>query len=147
MPNRRIEKLSVVVDGAKFCPEGYHCAPFTFKLANKALSFRHRCQVMPVNYYFVDFEKSSSFSDSDIDMENIRVEREGLHPLSYLICPGEVQELNRPRPIDPFALDVYSTGRMLMKLVMVRDKPLMFRSSNVDFLAIRSNGLRPSALE
>ncbi|KDR80043.1 hypothetical protein GALMADRAFT_136599 [Galerina marginata CBS 339.88] len=97
--------LNLMMDPTKVIPGGFHFARKSFQddLKNRIV-YHDRRSVAPVRYYFIDYETAQRFSLGEQCVGIMGQER-------------NVPEMSDTVPYDPFKLDVYQLGAVILRLI------------------------------
>jgi hypothetical protein len=102
--------LNLMMDETHIVPKGSHFArPESHDGTHYNLTWRHRCTVAPVDYYYIDLGLSSWWP-------------QGPEHAAILGISGQykdVPELSRTVPYNPFKVDIYQLGRTILEVVKV----------------------------
>jgi hypothetical protein len=100
-----------MMDESRVVPKGSHYArDYSHDGVKYNLTWRHRCTVTPVRYYYIDFGLSAWFPD-------------GLENASATGIAGQIKDVPdflSPAPYNPFKVDVYQLGRTFLDVIKVR---------------------------
>jgi hypothetical protein len=101
-----------MMDASKAIPKGFHFGNwFSHDGVNfDKFQWRDRWSVRPVNYYFIDFGLSFRYRAG---LKNIR-------DLGIFGQDKTVPERSLTVPYDPFKLDIYQLGNVIIKVAGVR---------------------------
>jgi hypothetical protein len=98
-----------MMDETRVVPKGSHFSrSFSHDGVYSNLTWRHRCTVAPVNYFYIDFGLSSWHASH--------------HESDTLGVAGQLKnipELSDTVPYNPFTLDIYQLGRTIMDVIKV----------------------------
>lgn len=122
------------MDYSKTVPKGTHfCRRYTHDGVNPNFSWRDRWSVRPTNYYFIDFGLSRQYRG----LKNIAV-------TGLLGQDRDVPELSLDVPYDPFKVDIYQLGNVILKVVNVSPVSLsraIYQSSFCRYTRVSSHSL------
>ncbi|TEB08738.1 hypothetical protein FA13DRAFT_1145981 [Coprinellus micaceus] len=100
---------NVLIDPTRLLPDGFHpwepgAPPEGRRNMYKTFKWKSRWSVRPNRYYVIDFGMSQRYS-----------KREGVLALGALGQDRTVPEMSNTVPYDPFPMDVYQFGNMLLR--------------------------------
>lgn len=99
-----------MMDTSKVIPKGFHFAePFTHDGVTWKFEWRDRWSVRPVQYHFIDFGLSYRYPRGRTNIKDIGI----------LGQDKTVPELSLTVPYDPFKLDIYQLGNVIIGVVNV----------------------------
>jgi hypothetical protein len=106
-----------MMDATNLIPQGFHHADKRSHDGNpySEFSYKTRMSVAPVPYYFIDFGLSSRFSS--FEDRRLVVGKVGQN---YF-----VPEFSSTVPYDPFPVDIYQVGGVIMNMVEVNRVSLL----------------------
>jgi hypothetical protein len=100
-----------MMDESRVIPKGSHYARInSHDGVGYNLTWRHRCVVAPVDYYYIDFGLSASFPDGKETATNFGVVGQ----------VKSVPELSDTVPYNPFQVDIYQLGFTILEVIEVR---------------------------
>ncbi|KAF8165766.1 kinase-like domain-containing protein [Crassisporium funariophilum] len=125
---------NIMMDGRPIFPQGWHpimerYTPDYTWLAKRLARIDH-----PVRYLFIDFGFSHRFLPGQRHVV-----------LDYGGADGDVPELLKDQPYDPFKLDVYTLANIFMKQFHQKYLGLEFLGELVDFMRVEKPSKRPTA--
>lgn len=98
------------MDISKAVPKGYHFAePHTHDGFTWKFEWRDRWSIRPVQYYFIDFGLSCQYPPGLTDIKD-----SGIYGQDKT-----VPEFAHTAPYDPFKLDIYQLGNVIVKVSQV----------------------------
>jgi hypothetical protein len=99
-----------MMDESRVIPKGSHFA-INDSHDGRAfnLTWRHRCSVAPVDYYYIDFGLSGWFPDG----------KETAARLGVVGQVKKVPELSDTIPYNPFEVDIYQLGYTVLEVIKV----------------------------
>ncbi|KAG5351820.1 hypothetical protein C0989_004812 [Termitomyces sp. Mn162] len=104
-------KLNIMMDASKVIPRGVHFAnTFTHDGVKYGLKWHPRWSVRPVQYYFIDFGLSKRYANDELETIT------GLNGQDR-----SVPELLVDRPYDPWKVDVYQLGNVVLQTIKKYD--------------------------
>ncbi|RDB27810.1 hypothetical protein Hypma_002172 [Hypsizygus marmoreus] len=104
--------FNLMMDGSKVIPKGFHFfRPYTHDGVTFKLDWRERGSVKPNKYYFIDFGLSSRYP----------AHIQGIRDTGILGQDRSVPEASITVPYDPFKVDVYQLGNVILELVKEYD--------------------------
>ncbi|KAF8508935.1 hypothetical protein BU17DRAFT_56469 [Hysterangium stoloniferum] len=128
--------FNIMMDATNLIPRGFHHVDTHSHDGNRYSKFTYktRISVAPVQYYFIDFGLSSRFSS----FEGRRLVI-GTVGQNYF-----VPEFSSPVPYDPFPIDIYQVGGVIMNLVEIYYGLNIFRPLAMAMMQ-KDPALRPDA--
>ncbi|KAG5718468.1 hypothetical protein E4T56_gene8747 [Termitomyces sp. T112] len=104
-------QLNIMMDASKVIPRGVHFAnTFTHDGVKYGLKWHPRWSVRPVQYYFIDFGLSKRYANDELETIT------GLNGQDR-----SVPELLVDRPYDPWKVDVYQLGNVVLQIIKKYD--------------------------
>jgi hypothetical protein len=102
-----------MMDTSKVIPKGFHFAFWRSHdgVVTKRFEWRERWSVRPIQYYFIDFGLSCHYPAG---LTNIR-------DLGIFGQDKTVPERSLTVPYDPFKLDIYQLGNVIIQVAEVRE--------------------------
>ncbi|KAJ7195871.1 kinase-like domain-containing protein [Mycena rebaudengoi] len=99
---------NMVMDEPPVVPNGSHFArPSTHRGSFGLFSWRKRCSVGPLNYWYIDFGNSDLYPEGT----------EKARTLGLLRNCKEIQELSNTVPYNPFKVDVCQLGIVILEVI------------------------------
>ncbi|KAJ7289090.1 hypothetical protein C8J57DRAFT_1706014 [Mycena rebaudengoi] len=99
---------NMVMDEPPVVPKGSHFArPSTHRGSFGLFSWRKRCSVGPLNYWYIDFGNSDLYPEGT----------EKARTLGLLRNCKEIQELSNTVPYNPFKVDVCQLGIVILEVI------------------------------
>ncbi|KAF8520911.1 hypothetical protein BU17DRAFT_46124, partial [Hysterangium stoloniferum] len=128
--------LNIMMDATNLIPQGFHHADTRSHDGNRYSEFNYktRTSVAPVQYYFIDFGLSSRFSNFEDRRLVVGTGGQG----------RSVPELSSTVPYDPFSVDIYQVGGVIMELVEIYYGLKVFRPLVMAMIQ-KDPALRPAA--
>lgn len=112
---------NMMMDPTNVVPAGFHFGRHWTSDGIHDWTPRHRCQVAPVRYYFIDFEFSMWFPEPEKAQVTGRW--------------GQIKtvpEMQKPEPYNPFKADVYQVGASFLMIFKVASFLISTVSSSID---------------
>jgi hypothetical protein len=101
---------NLMMDESRVVPRGSHFArPYGHDGVEYNLTWRHRCTVAPVKYYYIDFGLSIWYPNGQ---ENARA-------TGVVGQIKDVPDFSAPAPYNPFKVDIYQLGRTFLDVIKV----------------------------
>ena len=116
-------KLNLMMDASHVVPKGSHFIhDFGHDGVNCNLTWRHRCVVAPVQYFYIDFGLSMWHPHG----------HESAKALGVVGQIKDIPELSDTVAYNPFKLDICQLGRTVLKVIKVNDSAtiMFFKHSN-----------------
>lgn len=99
-----------MMDESRVVPKGSHFGrPYSHDGCGFNLTWRHRCSVAPVDYYYIDFGLSAWYPDGKEDALRIGVVGQ----------VKSVPELSATVPYNHFKVDIYQLGYTILEVIEV----------------------------
>ncbi|KAJ6498151.1 kinase-like domain-containing protein [Mycena vitilis] len=128
---------NIMVDATRMIPLGWHfIAPYSHCGTKVGIRSRPRSSVRPVNYYIIDFGLSQEYF---VPPEDIRV-------VGKYGQDKTVPELSHSVAYNPFKVDVYQLGNVIMELIERYDGLEIFREL-AESMTRQNPDERPTASE
>jgi hypothetical protein len=105
-------KLNLMMDASRVVPKGSHfIRDFGHDGVNCNLTWRHRCTVASVQYFYIDFGLSMWHPHG----------HESAKALGIVGQVKDIPELSDTIPYNPFKFDICQLGRTVLKVIKVSD--------------------------
>jgi len=108
--------LNLMMEESRVVPKGSH---FKFSSShdgvNLNLTWRHRCTVAPVPYFYIDFGLSRWHPNG----------HESAKALGVVGQLKDIPELSATVPYNPFKLDICQLGRTILEVIEVSDQVIV----------------------
>ena len=102
--------LNLMMDESRVIPRGSHFGRTdSHDGVGYNLTWRHRCSVAPVDYYYIDFGLSGYFPNG----------KETAVRLGLVGQVKKVPDLSDNVPYNPFQVDIYQLGHTILKVIEV----------------------------
>ena len=110
-PFSDIGLFNLMMDESAVVPKGSHFVrPWTHDGCRNIISWRNRCAVAPIDYYYIDFGLSAQYHVGQNDALSLGKYRQ----------VKNVPEHSDIVPYNPFKADVYQLGYTILKVIQVR---------------------------
>ncbi|KAJ7159441.1 hypothetical protein C8R46DRAFT_370641 [Mycena filopes] len=135
--HRDLCRGNLLMDASRVIPRGWRfTVPYTHTGEAVGIDSEPRHSVVPVEYFIIDFGLSTSFP-ADTSMDDAReVGRYGQDK--------SVPELSDTIPYNPFKIDIYQLGNVIMKLIETYEGLEIFREL-AELMTRRNPEDRPTA--